>query len=54
MREKEEAKVKKELPARRGSDHPHLFKPTAGYRTCRVCGLPRSHKIHGKQESADQ
>jgi hypothetical protein len=33
-------------PARRGSDKPHSFEPTAGYRTCWICGLPRSHKVH--------
>ena len=31
---------------RRGSDKPHSFKPTAGFRTGRVCGLPRSHNVH--------
>jgi hypothetical protein len=36
----------REQLARRGSDNPHLFKPTAGFRTCRICGLPRSHKVH--------
>jgi hypothetical protein len=43
---KKKATVVREHPARRGSDHPHLFKPTVGYRTCRICGLPRSHKVH--------
>jgi len=26
--------------------HLHSFKPTAGFRTCSICGLPRSHKVH--------
>jgi len=36
----------REQPARRGSDKPHSFEPTAGFRTCRICGLPKSHKVH--------
>jgi len=32
--------------ARRGSDNPHSFKPTAGFRTCQICGLSGSHKAH--------
>ena len=40
-------------PARRGSDNPHVFKPTAGFRTCGTCGLPRSHKVHDVRDSAN-
>ena len=42
----EEAKVAREQPSRRGSDNPHSFKQTAGFRTCCICGLSRSHKVH--------
>jgi hypothetical protein len=42
----EKAAVVQEQLTRRGSDHPHSFKPTAGFRTCRICGLARSHKVH--------
>ena len=43
---KEEAKVVREQLARRGSDNPHSYKLTAGFRTCRICGLARSHEVH--------
>jgi hypothetical protein len=43
---KEDATEVGETLARRGSDHPHSFKPTAGYRTCLHCGLPKGHEIH--------
>ena len=38
-------------PARRGSDHPHLFKEIDGFRTCRICGLSMAHKIHEVHDS---
>ena len=39
--------------ARRGSDHPHLFKEIDGFRTCRTCGLATAHKIHAAENSAN-
>ena len=48
-----EAKVVREQLARRGSDNPHSFKPIAGFRTCRICGLPRGHKVHDVKDSAN-
>jgi hypothetical protein len=39
----------RERPARRASDKPHSFEPTAGFRTCRICGLPRSYKVHNAE-----
>jgi hypothetical protein len=46
IEETEEAKAVREQLSRRASDNPHSFKPTAGFRTCSICGLPRSHKVH--------
>ncbi|HVO78635.1 MAG TPA: hypothetical protein VMT39_01330 [Candidatus Bathyarchaeia archaeon] len=43
-----EEKVVPEQPARRASDRPHSFEPSAGFRTCKICGLPRSHETHDK------
>ena len=43
----------REQLARRGSDNPHSFKPMAGFRTCRICGLPRGHKVHDVEDSAN-
>ena len=51
---KEETKIVREHPTRRGSDHPHSFKPTVGFRTCRICGLARIHKIHVPRDYAIQ
>jgi len=53
MMSEEGAKVVREQLARRGSDHPHSFKPIAGFRTCRICGLPRGHKVHDVKDSAN-
>jgi hypothetical protein len=47
------AKVVREQLARPGSDHPHSFKPIAGFRTCRICGLPRGDKAHDVKDSAN-
>lgn len=47
------ARIVREQPARRGSDNPHSFEPTAGFRTCRICGLRRSHTIHEAVDSAN-
>jgi hypothetical protein len=49
---KEEAKIVGEHPTRRGSDYPHPFKRTVGFRTCLICGLAKSHKIHSFKDLA--
>lgn len=41
-----EANVLHVRMARRGSDHPHVFKLADAHRTCRICGLPSSHQVH--------
>jgi hypothetical protein len=51
---KEEAKLVRDQLFQRGSDNPHSFKPTAGFRTCRICGLPRSHKVHEDPPTNDE
>jgi hypothetical protein len=48
-----EAKLMQEQLARRGSDNPHSFKPTTGFRTCRTCGLPEKNKVHDVRDSAN-
>ena len=40
--------------ARWGPDNPHGFTPTAGFRTCSICGLPRNDKIHDAEDSANR
>jgi hypothetical protein len=47
----EEAKEKTNHPARRASDSPHPFKPADGFRTCGICGLKETHKIHHAEDS---
>jgi len=42
-----------EHPARRASDWPHSFKQIEGFRTCGVCGLKQTHKIHREKSSAN-
>jgi hypothetical protein len=37
---------------RRASDKQHLFVPTDGFRTCRVCGLPKRNEVHSATNPA--
>ena len=46
MSEREQVKLGKDQPTRRGSDYQHPFMRTVGFRTCLICGLARNHKIH--------
>ncbi len=46
-------KVQQEHPARRASDSPHSFKPIDGFRTCGVCGLKETHKVHREETSVN-